>query len=167
MVRVSRRHPRLHTSSDRSQGAARRTSGARYHRDCTCTRVGAQMRSLGRTTGGLAGGLEAAGGAAQDQAGRPGPWLWQGRPWGAAAAEGGRHLNPREVTYEIAPPDEHRSIVSRDRHEPRSMRVTAECPSRPSPSWATPSSDDAAWTDEGERSTTFCGLTCRKGQGSG
>ena len=40
------------------------------------------------------GGLEAAGGAAQDQAGRTGPWLWQGWQWGTAAGEGGRHLNP-------------------------------------------------------------------------
>ena len=39
-----------------------------------------------------------AGGAAQDQAGRPGPWLWQGRRWGSAAAEGGRRVNRLEVT---------------------------------------------------------------------
>ena len=30
--------------------------------------------------------------------GRPGPWLWQGGRWGAAAAEGGRRVNPREGT---------------------------------------------------------------------
>ena len=30
--------------------------------------------------------------------GRPGPWLWQGGRWGAAAAEGGRCVNPREAT---------------------------------------------------------------------
>ena len=61
---------------------------------------GAQASSLGAATGGLAAGLEAAGGAAQDHAGRPGPWLWQGWPWGAAAAEGGRHLNRLEGTHD-------------------------------------------------------------------
>ena len=35
---------------------------------------------------------------ASKRLGRPGPWLWQGWPWGAAAAEGGRHLNPLEGT---------------------------------------------------------------------
>ena len=118
MVRVSRRHPRLHTSSDRSQGAARRTSGARYHRDCTCKRVGAQILSLGAAFGGLACGFEGAGATAQEERKRPGPWPWQGWPRGAAAGEGGRHLNRLEGTYEIAPPDEQRSIVSRERHEP-------------------------------------------------
>ena len=44
-------------------------------------------------TGGLAGGFEAAGGAAQDEGKRPGPWLWQGGPRGAAAAEGGRRVD--------------------------------------------------------------------------
>ena len=45
----------------------------------------------------MADGFEPAGGAAQDEAGRPGPWLWQEGQWGAAASEGGRHLNPLEV----------------------------------------------------------------------
>ena len=44
------------------------------------------------------GGFEAAGGAAQDEGEHPGPWLWQGEPWGAAAGEGGRHLNRLEAT---------------------------------------------------------------------
>ena len=64
----------------------------------TCERVGAQIRSLGRATGGLACGFKAAGGAAQDEGKRPGPWLWQGWPWGAATGEGGRHLNRLEDT---------------------------------------------------------------------
>ena len=48
----------------------------------TCERVGAQVRRLGRATGGLAGG------AALDKREHPGPWLWlwQGGQWGAAAA---------------------------------------------------------------------------------
>ena len=44
------------------------------------------------------GCFETAWGAAQDQAGRHGPWLWQGWPCGAAAAEGGRRVNPLEGT---------------------------------------------------------------------
>ena len=57
-------------------------------------------RSSALDTGGPAGGFEAAGGADQDQAGRPGLWLWL---WheerrGTAAAEGGRHVHPLEVT---------------------------------------------------------------------
>ena len=59
----------------------------------TCKRVGAQILSLGTAFGGLAGGLEGAGAAAQDEVGRPDPLLWQGWPRGAAAAEGGRRVN--------------------------------------------------------------------------
>ena len=59
--------------------------------------LGRRSTALGEPAG-LAGGLEAAGGAAQDQAGRPGPWLWQGRPWSAATAEGVRRLNRLEGT---------------------------------------------------------------------
>ena len=70
-----------------------RGEAEQYHGH-TCERVRAQIRSLERATGGLAGCFEAAGGAAQGQAGRPGPWLWQGGQWGAA--EGGRQLNPLE-----------------------------------------------------------------------
>ena len=47
------------------------------------------------------GGFEAAGGAAQDEREHPGPWLWQGGPWGAAAGEGGRHLSRLEGTVEV------------------------------------------------------------------
>ena len=64
----------------------------------TCKRVGAQILSLGAATGGLAGGFEGAAAKAQEEGKRPGPWLWQEWPWGAAAAEGGRHLNPLEGT---------------------------------------------------------------------
>ena len=60
--------------------------------------VGSQVLSLGRATGGLAGGFEAAGAAAQDEGERPGPWLWQGGQWGAAAGEGGRRVNRLEGT---------------------------------------------------------------------
>ena len=67
-----------------------------YH---TCKRFRAQILSLGAATGGLAGGFEAAGGAAQEQAGHPGPWLWQEWPWGAAASEGGRRVNRLEDTH--------------------------------------------------------------------
>ena len=63
-----------------------------------CRRDGAQIRSLGRTTGGLAGGFEAAGATAQEEGKRPGPWLWQGWPRGAAAGEGGRRVNRLEGT---------------------------------------------------------------------
>jgi len=52
---------------------------------------------------GLAHGFEAAGGAAQDQAARPGPWLWQGGQWGAAAGEGGRRVNRLEGTSDARP----------------------------------------------------------------
>jgi len=61
-----------------------------------CKRDGAQIRSLGRTTGGLAGGFEAAGATAQEEGKHPGPWLWQGWPRGAAAGEGGRRVNRLE-----------------------------------------------------------------------
>ena len=54
----------------------------------TCKRVGAQILSLGSAFGGLAGGFEGAGAAAQEEGERPGPWLWQGWPRGAAAARG-------------------------------------------------------------------------------
>ena len=56
--------------------------------------------SLGAAFGGLAGGFEGAGAAAQDEVGRPGPWLWQGWPRGAAAAEGGRRVNRLRGTTE-------------------------------------------------------------------
>ena len=59
---------------------------------------------------GLAHDFEAAGAAAQDEVGRPGPWLRQGGQWGAAAAEGGRHLNPREGTVH----DELAVLVTRE-----------------------------------------------------
>ena len=48
--------------------------------------------------GGLGSNFEAAGGAAQDEGEHPGPWLWQGGQWGAAADEGGRRVNPLEGT---------------------------------------------------------------------
>ena len=44
------------------------------------------------------GGFEAAGATAQDEGEHPGPWLWQGGQWGAAAGEGGRRLNRLEGT---------------------------------------------------------------------
>ena len=47
---------------------------------------------------GLAGGFEAAGAAAGEEGMGPGPWLWQGGQWGAAAAEGGRRVNRLERT---------------------------------------------------------------------
>ena len=62
----------------------------------TCKRFGAQILSLGAATGGLAGGFEGAGAAAQEEGKRPGPWLWQGWPCGAAAGEGGRRVNRLE-----------------------------------------------------------------------
>ena len=65
---------------------------------CTCERVGAQILSPGAAFGGLAGGFEGAGAAAQDEVGRPGPWLWQAWPCGAAAGEGGRRVNRLEGT---------------------------------------------------------------------
>ena len=64
----------------------------------TCKRFRAQILSVGAATGGLAGGFEGAGAAAQNEGKRPGPWLWQEWHWGAAAAEGGRHLNLLEGT---------------------------------------------------------------------
>ena len=60
-------------------------------------RVGAQIRSLGGTTGGLAAGFEGAGATAQEEGERPDPWLWQGWPRGAAAGEGGRRVSPLEA----------------------------------------------------------------------
>ena len=129
-MRVSRRHPRLHTSSDRSQGAARSTSGARYLvRVRVRVRVRLRLRLRLRVRVRLRLKLT------------------------ARVIAGARYH--RDCTYEIAPPEEQRSIVSRERHEPRSMRVTAERASSPSPSGAAPGSDDAACTDEGDRSTTF------------
>ena len=65
---------------------------------CTCKRVRAQVLSLGAACGGLAGGFEAAGAAAEEEGKRPGPWLWQGWPCGAVAAEGGRRVNRLEGT---------------------------------------------------------------------
>ena len=59
---------------------------------------GAQIVSLGAAFGGLAGGFEGAGATAQDERERPGPWLWQGWPRGAAAGEGGRRVNRLEGT---------------------------------------------------------------------
>ena len=55
------------------------------------------------------GGFEGAGGAAQDEGEHPGRWLWQGGPWGAAAAEGGRRVNRLEGTW--AAPSPARSAV--------------------------------------------------------
>ena len=79
--------------------SSRTAAGPRGCTRCrTCKRVGAQICSLGTATGGLAGGLEAAGGAAQDEGEHPGPWLWQGGQWGAAAAEGGRCVSRLEDT---------------------------------------------------------------------
>ena len=45
---------------------------------------------------------------------RPGPWLWQEWPWGAAAAEGGRDLNPLNV---------HSDVTAEDRRELRPAHV--------------------------------------------
>ena len=64
----------------------------------TCEQVRGHILSLGSAFGGLAGGFEGAGGAAQDEGEHPGPWLWQGRQWCAAAAEGGRRVNRLEGT---------------------------------------------------------------------
>jgi hypothetical protein len=64
----------------------------------TCERVRGQSLSLGSAFGGLAGGYERAGAAAQEEGERPGPWLWQEWPCGAAAAEGGRRVNRLEGT---------------------------------------------------------------------
>ena len=44
------------------------------------------------------GGIEGAGGAAQEKGEHPSPWLWQGGPWGAAAAEGSRRVDRLEIT---------------------------------------------------------------------
>ena len=60
--------------------------------------VRAQILTLGAATGGLAGGFEGAGATAQEAGKRPGPWLWRGWPWDAAAAEGGRRVNWLEGT---------------------------------------------------------------------
>ena len=57
----------------------------------------AQILSLGRATGGLAGGFEGVGAAAREEA--RWPMAAAGVAWGAAAAEGGRHLNPLEATH--------------------------------------------------------------------
>ena len=65
---------------------------------CTCTRVGAQILSLARAAGGLAGGFEGAGATAKEEGKRPDPWLWQERPRGAATGEGGRRVSPLEGT---------------------------------------------------------------------
>jgi hypothetical protein len=67
-------------------------------RGSTCKRVGAQIRSLGVATGGLAGGFEAAMATAQEEGERPDPWLRQGWPCGAASGEGGRRVNRLEGT---------------------------------------------------------------------
>ena len=66
--------------------------------DRTCERVGTQILSLGLAFGVLAGGFEGAGAAAQEEGERAGPWLWQGWPCGAAAAERGRRVNRLEGT---------------------------------------------------------------------
>ena len=59
---------------------------------------GAQIVSLGAACRGLACGFKGAEATAQDERERPGPWLWQGWPCGAAAAEGGRRVNRLEGT---------------------------------------------------------------------
>ena len=63
---------------------------------------GAQIVSLGAAFRGLAGGFEGAEATAQDEGERPGPWLWQGGPCSAAAAEGGRRVNRLERTDGMA-----------------------------------------------------------------
>ena len=47
---------------------------------------------------GAGGGFEEGGATAQEEGKRPGPWLWQGWPCGAAAGEGGRRVNRLEGT---------------------------------------------------------------------
>ena len=67
----------------------------------TCKRVGAQIRSPVTATEGLAGGFEAAGGAAQDRAGPGAPLavVVAGRAVGPCRCRGrGRHLKPLEGT---------------------------------------------------------------------
>ena len=109
LVRVARTYPteapgrtrQLRSAPARARARARRRrrrSPRTSRRRCTCERVGAQIRSLGRTTGGLAGGFEGAGATAQEERKRPGPWLWQGWPRGVAAGEGGRRVNRLEGT---------------------------------------------------------------------
>jgi len=80
---------------------------------CTCERFGAQILSLGATFGGQAGGFEGARAAAQDEGELPGPRLWQGRPRGAAAGEGGRRVNRLEGTSAIAPGTKPEAIPTR------------------------------------------------------
>ena len=48
----------------------------------------------------MEGGLVAGQVAAQGEGERPGPWLLQGWPCGAAAGEGGRRVNRLEVTQQ-------------------------------------------------------------------
>ena len=90
-------HPQYSRHMEASAGWAAAANGARRvvsdMPKGTCERVGAQIRSLG--------GFEAAGGAAQDQAGRPGPWLRHKGQCGAAAGEGGRRVNRREGTWRM------------------------------------------------------------------
>ena len=77
-----------------------------YH---TCKRFRAQILSLGAATGGLAGGFEGAGAAAQEEGKRPGLALAHGRGRGGRAvrplARAGRRLNRLEDTL-------HRTAVS-------------------------------------------------------
>ena len=67
--------------------------------------------------------------------GRPGPWLGQGGRWGAAAAEGGRHLNPLEDTLYAAHVDHghQRGQLGRRRRDGR-LEPTAPRAARP-PAW--------------------------------
>ena len=67
-----------------TEAIATRVEGLVNMRVDTCERVGAQILSLGAAFGGLAGGFEGAGAAAQEEEKRPGPRLWHGWPRGRA-----------------------------------------------------------------------------------
>ena len=60
--------------------------------------LGRSLSVSGRPLQASRGGFEGAEATAQDEGERPGPWLWQGWPCGAAAGEGGRRVNRLEGT---------------------------------------------------------------------
>ena len=83
---------------------------------------------------------------AQESVRRPGPWLWQGWPWGAAAAEGGRNLNRLEGTrlHLVLVParaqQAERDLVlaqptGRQRAEPRAEGEQLQSPLRTQAAW--------------------------------
>ena len=89
---------------------------------------GSRDLSLGAAFGGLAGGFEGAGAAAQDEGERPGPWLWQKWPCGAAATSTGASVHAGRPLHELVQHLLAAHVLGEKRVEQRRQLLPVELP---------------------------------------